>query len=284
MNFLAKTAVDRADSGIKDEGACLLWHLLSFTQADYFAMMYAYLDESGTHSSAPVMCVAGVMYTESALIRLDRAWKGELNRAGITHFHTTDYSSLQGEFRGMDKTHADQLYRNLLALVTKHFAGTAAVYIYANDKQSLFPRRQRGFGPYSACTYVCMEKLKQLAEREFGKKQISFSIEKWPQGASELLTLLEKREAIDGWPGVTYALHRKGLRPLETADILAYEYARRLRERGKGELRESLRTLLLLDQPNTYCHKYAKLIHPMVQLVQEVWNVKLKKKRKRKLP
>src|SRR5262245_48212460 len=51
--------------------------LLYFFPGPY-AMLSAYLDESGTHGEAPIMCVAGLLYTADAVKRLDQEWKEEL--------------------------------------------------------------------------------------------------------------------------------------------------------------------------------------------------------------
>ena len=61
----------------------------------------------------------------------------------------------------------------------------------------------------------------------FGHKEVHFEIEAGGEGTGELLELFKKRKKKDGWPGVDFSFSSKGLRPLETTDVLAYECTKR---------------------------------------------------------
>jgi len=77
-------------------------------------MLSAYLDESGTHDGSQPLCVAGVFFDAESRKRLNRRWKKELDRAGISYFHTVEQAHLRGQFAGKTREEVDRLYRALI--------------------------------------------------------------------------------------------------------------------------------------------------------------------------
>jgi hypothetical protein len=242
-------------------------------------MLHAYLDESVTNEKPPTLCIAGVFYTRKGLTRLDHAWRRELREAGVAAFHAVDCAHLRGEFEGRDRGFANQVYKNLIALVIQHGSGSAGVFSVGEDRTDPFHGHEWGFSPYTACAYACMEKIRDIAAKQLGHREVHFIIEAGHEKDGDLLTLLEKRRAKDGWPGIHYQFQSKGLRPLETADILAYEYAKRVKDRDKRNPRISLLKLLDIGGAGTGCNKIAWLVKPMLDQIQQLWTFKpLKRK------
>jgi hypothetical protein len=54
------------------------------------AVLYAYLDESGTHAGAPVLCVAGYVGNRKQWLAFDKEWLPKLKDSGISSFHAVE--------------------------------------------------------------------------------------------------------------------------------------------------------------------------------------------------
>jgi hypothetical protein len=209
------------------------------TSSEDVAMMRAYLDESGTHGDSLIQCVTGVLYDHRSLTLLNRAWAKELKVAGVERFRVTDFRKTPEE-----EERDDRLYRKLIPIIVKHAQGSVTVLSVSGEKDP-FRRWDWGFSPYTACSYACMEKLRQIAVRNLGHKELDFVIEDGHKDAGELRQVLkEKLRAPGGWPGVhDYRFHGKGPYAIETAGILAYELTKCLKDPNRP-LRKSLQALL----------------------------------------
>jgi hypothetical protein len=223
--------VDANRAGEEDCQGVILDHLLYFSPEPY-AMLMAYLDESGTHQGSPVMCVAGVLYTRKGVKQVDRAWKKELKLAGLSHFHTVDCAHLRGEFQGKRREWADGLYRKFIEIIKKNACGSMAVYMVPKS-EFVYRREEWGCSSYTACSLICMELLLNVAQGRLGHKQVSFYIESGHENMGELNVFIKKRRKV-GMAGMGFCqfTDKAALRPLQTADVWAYEYAKRGRDMG----------------------------------------------------
>ena len=65
------------------------------------AVLFAYMDPSGTHAGSPVISISGFVADESTWIAFDEAWKGVLEKPSwpsqLSRFHIT---AVRGNFRG----------------------------------------------------------------------------------------------------------------------------------------------------------------------------------------
>lgn len=63
----------------------------------------AYLDDSGTHQGSPIVVVAGAIASVSQWARLSKQWKKQLDCWNLPFFHTTDFVSGYGHYKGWDE-------------------------------------------------------------------------------------------------------------------------------------------------------------------------------------
>ena len=174
---------------------------------------------------------------------LDRRWKKELKLAGIRCFHTTDNAHLRGEFDGKPRVFADQLYRSLIELIAKHACGAAVVYTMPEHKFSacLSKLGYWAYSQYTTCAYLCVMTLMKLARR-LDDEHVRFSIESGHKDMRELDTLLG--EVAGAGVRFTYDFRPKdSVRPLQTADVWAYEAGKRVRDPNRP-LRKSLEAII----------------------------------------
>ena len=219
----ARKPVDARPRLEEDPRRFVLDHLLYFFRVPY-VMLSAYLDESGTHDASLPMCVAGILYDRAAVRRLDRAWKKELEQAGIRRFHTVEQAHLQGEFKGKDRGFADSLYIRLLGLISKYSCGSMTVCAIPRGEFDLFRKQGWEHSPYTICPYVCMQSLAVLAQSRMEDDQVAFFIESGHSDMGELNALL-RQQRHHGRQGLWSCqfVDKADLRPVQTADVLAYE-------------------------------------------------------------
>src|SRR5262249_8039808 len=132
--------------------------------------------------------------------------------------------------------------------------------------------------PYTACAYSCMHVLLQIAGK-LGHQKVDFTFEAGPK-TSELTGLIEKRLSKDGWPGMaSYQFHDKKSRLVQTADALAYECTKRIRDFDIRKPRKSLLSFL----PNPAgLDEGSSLLAPLTpQVLQQISTLLSAKKPKR---
>jgi hypothetical protein len=240
----------------------LLWHLLYFYGGPY-AMLYAYWDESDPqHASA--FCVAGVLYTCESVQNLDREWEKELTQAGIRRFHTVEYVHKRGEFDGMNPAVADALYIRLLEILKRNASGSVVVYSIPIGEFDVFREEKwRKYSPYTTCGYICVGLLSGFAEI-LNDVQVDFAIEAGQRNMGEFNALITQQRERGGLPKVaSHSFASKEIRPLQSADILAYEYGKRIKDMMKGsdrDLRKSLKSIIGDDPRHVATVLNAKLM------------------------
>ncbi len=238
--------VDAKGSAEEDVEECLLWHLLYFYPGPY-AMLYAYLDESDPqHASA--LCVAGALYEREGLTTLDEEWKRELEKASINRFHTVEYTHLRGEFKGWDRQVADALYIRLLGILKKNITGSVVVYSLPVGEFDVFREEKwRKYSPYTTCGYICTGLLCSFADL-LNDRNLDVTIEAGHSNMGELNALIEQQRGRGGLPIVaSCSFSSKEIRPLQSADVLAYEYGKRIKDMMKTPeklMRKSLKSVI----------------------------------------
>jgi hypothetical protein len=210
-----------------------------------YAMLSAFQDESCTHDGAISMGVTSVLYERGSLTKLNKEWTNELKRAGIRQFHKADSAGLHGEFEGKTHDFADQLYRKLVAIIAKRALGSVTACDFPVKGFDVLRSKNWGYSPYTICSCLCMIQVTRLAATRLGHDQVTFFIEDGHEKESELKKTIKELRASGLVPGIAgYGFHDKSdLHALSTADVIAYETTKRIKDRsGRNgtKLRKSL--------------------------------------------
>jgi Protein of unknown function (DUF3800) len=209
-------------------------------------MLLAYLDESGTHADSPVMGVAGSLYRPRDRRALDREWKRTLAAAGIPYFHAVEHAHLRGQFEGWNRAAADGVQRHLLGLLRKYSCGAAAVLTTVPDADfKEFEGVALGSGRYTTCAFFCMQLLLKIARWQDHTK-VSFTLERGHADAAKLKGFLQTLTNHDNFRSPFFFAGKSDARPLQTADIWAYElvkHARELHLQSGRPVRKSLESI-----------------------------------------
>jgi len=215
-------------------------------------MLKAYVDESGTHDQK-VTCVAGLLYTRKNIKNLERAWKRALDCYGLEYFHSTEANGLKGQFRNSNPARRDEACSRFVGMLPKYASGGAFAYITGIDDFKVYKKKHVwNHSQYATCAYACVVLLQDIA-RDLEESEVDITFETGVHGQGDLKIILEKMQ--DSGEPLTFGTRDKKFRPLQTADILAYEGWKRLRGSLDGhKIRDSLVSLLVGIPENALKH------------------------------
>ncbi len=139
---------------------------------------HAYLDESNTHSGAPIICAAGYIFAPEGADDFGRHWQSFLEQRGLEEFHANviqyrpDASEL---FAALTKLIGETAEAGFVRLLTRES-------LQAIQRQ---PAAQRLTGSaYSMCILTCMETMAEYAKQKGW--QLSYFVEDGNEYAGEL--------------------------------------------------------------------------------------------------
>jgi len=199
--------------------------------------VWGYYDESGRYDRAGNlvnMTLGGCVSVLGKWQELERAWKAVLDREGLDAFHMTDFEAWQPPFDfklpdgSRDHERHKSLLNRLLGLMVDHvegfhaFSAVSAVPPGANAHKHML----------EDCVIGAISYAVQETWRTYGRpinlvfaKQTHFG----RGGIEKYLWLYNFGDARDRIKGLTQSEPRD-VRPLQAADILAYEMCRVQRE------------------------------------------------------
>ena len=238
------SSVDRRFSVGEDHQGLILNDLLYFFPGPYI-MLSAYLDESGTHGDSRVMCVAGLLYKREQMEPLDSEWKEALSSAGVRYFHAVESSQLRGEFKGWERRKEDQLYRKLVGIVKGRACGGAVAYMTSEEQFDEYRKSWSWeYGQYTTCVYACVRLLLDTAEK-LDDGRVDLTIESGHKDMGEMDAFL--RRLSDKGLLLTHGFRdKKDIRPLQTADLWAYEARKRVNDQLARQIPLNPETLPVL--------------------------------------
>src|SRR5579859_5733495 len=113
--------MDDADRGIQNLAA-ISW-LPGCPKPSLFAVLIAYLDESGTHDpsgkqkGAEVAAIVGYLSTYKRWVKFQRAWRDVLKKYGVKTFHMKFFAHRTGEFKGWPEKKRRAFLSSLIAVI-----------------------------------------------------------------------------------------------------------------------------------------------------------------------
>src|SRR5437016_14268962 len=90
--------------------------LLEVFQSEYVLVMVlpyeAYFDETGTHSTAKFVCVAGYLFSQDSAREYARLWEVNVKPLlppGALFFHAAECIGRYGKFKGISETRSQEI-------------------------------------------------------------------------------------------------------------------------------------------------------------------------------
>jgi hypothetical protein len=189
-----------------------------------------YVDESGTGSDAPVLSVAGYIFTPDKARALTAEWRKMLDFYGLEYFRMSSCAHSTGPFKGMCVKRCDEIARRAIELTRAYTESGFGVVISRADYEEVVPVSMRGIigSPYTFCLRLCLSHARHWAETKSGfQGRFAYFFEKGHRDASEADRVL--RETYQARPErFRYESHtfvdKREVLALQPADMLAWHW------------------------------------------------------------
>jgi hypothetical protein len=213
------------------------------------AVIRMFVDESGVHDDSPCVSVAGYVSRPLKWRKFTRHWKQVLRPSKIEIFHATDCAGLHGEFKGWTVEKRDKLVTQLLPIIPQYAFGYTVALKLSEVEKALETRpelREFHRDPYASCfMWMLLSFLTDLDERTTGEARpiaVVHEVNDFKKSATDAFDYVRDTHPLGHLLlSLTFGTKQKFV-PLQAADTLAYEAARRIRFQD-GPERRSLTAL-----------------------------------------
>lgn len=204
-------------------------------------MLKAYMDESGTDEASPVLTVGTYIGRPAAWADWAKKWRAA--KKPIKVYHAVDAANLRGEFSALSNSDVGALFAKLAPIIADSSLAGMVVGIHMGEYRKaiaahptlsdIFP------SPYSACFQWTVQTILNWGLVSDSRERIAFAHEtnSFMGEATEAFAWV-KEKGNPGQVPITLSFGGKSdYMPLQTADIIAYEGNKRMRDPGKPERR-----------------------------------------------
>jgi hypothetical protein len=224
------------------------------------AMLEAYFDES--ERTAGVFCVAGYVFAPQQAKRFDEEWH---DLFGIRRFHMVDLVALKEDFKDLKRAEADRLLKEAVTIVKRRISFGTAISCYLSEINALSPRFIRGFGhAYPVCCHMAMTCVGDWLRRTDNHHPVTYFFEQGHEFEGEARWFMqhftkapEMKEHYQ-YHSDTF-IGKADARPLQSADLLAWEWAKCQDETIDNGIRHIRQSLRALFEPAPFQHY--KVLH-----------------------
>jgi hypothetical protein len=188
-----------------------------------------YVDESGSHDGAPILCVAGYVFEKQAAIDFDSAWQGNLKDAGLDYFRMSACAGGGEPFE--DKTMPERIAieTQLIGLTKQTTASGFAVTLNEAEYDAIIPKNDQLGSAYSYCLRMCLVAVRKWGDRSNFHGDIAYFFESGHRSQAEANAIMNRifkdpeHRARYRYAGHAFVDKNKA-RPLQAADLLAWQW------------------------------------------------------------
>lgn len=196
-------------------------------------MIAAYLDESGSHADSKIFALAGYYGDTQEWGIFSRQWKVALDRAGLNDnpFHMADFESCHGIFEGWSSSRKVALIEDLVGVIDRReLRGVGAAIVMEDYKEVVAGASEfleNKWAPYVVCQQLCYQIILKHTNADIifihdRQDEYDYPARSWFLDYKD-----GHPEVADRMKGITFS-SKSDFRPLQAADILAYETAKGL--------------------------------------------------------
>lgn len=203
-------------------------------------MIEAYFDESGTHDDSPVICVAGYLYESEKCGSLDLEWQAMLEKWGLPYFRMVDCAHGNKPFDKLSPEQCISAEKDAIRLIRKYMTHGIAITACESDYNEAIKTGDPFGAAYAWCCWMCFIAVEKWADKHDYNGGVAYFFETGHKYQGRTNALVEEIIKIDKLrKSFRYASHafagKTELRPLQTADILAWQSATFTKNRLSGE-------------------------------------------------
>jgi hypothetical protein len=213
-----------------------------------------YFDESGSDDGSPVLCVAGYLFEEEECKKLDLGWKTMLENYQLPYFRMSSCAHGNEPFDHLTKDEHIEAEKTAIKLINNHALLGLAIAINESDYNSWFPRQELTGDAYSFCCWQILAGIRTWIIRNQFRGEIAYFFEAGHKSQSTANAIMQR---IFNNPllrtNYCYAAHgfvdKRKVRPVQTADILAWQQATQVKRWLKNDQRMRLDFQALVAKP-----------------------------------
>jgi hypothetical protein len=129
-----------------------------------WAMLNAFIDESGTHAGSRLFVVAALLAPPEQWDRMSVSWERKLRKEHLDCFHATDCAVGGGDFKHWPRERRNSLYAAMAGLVAKHACYRAWTVTIIEDYFKFFKPEADKF-LYHLCLDGAVQGIRELARQ-----------------------------------------------------------------------------------------------------------------------
>jgi hypothetical protein len=189
----------------------------------------AFFDESGTHDSAPILCMGGLVLENEAAKQLSVRWKEMLDGYGLPFFRMAACAHGAKPFDRLDKDQRIAVETEAISIIRSAIKFGFAVSVYPSQFDKTVPHSPEIGSPYSLCAHTCLTAVRGWANRFNIEGKISYVFEAGHRSQAEangiMIRLFKKPNlrAEHRYAGHSFA-DKSVVLPLQAADIIAWQW------------------------------------------------------------
>jgi hypothetical protein len=237
--------------------------------------VWGYFDASGTHDNldsqgrpSPAVSVAGYLATPKQWEQFDKDWKQRLDKDNLPYFHMAEFVAQGGLFKKRNewpKERRDALIQDLIKIIGYNMTYGLGMVVFRADYDRVIAREPQVAtvlgSPYAFCSFRCFESAVDWARRAKYRESIKYVFESgdgFKHQVQDTHTFICNQDSLREFYKFSGSLtFDDGVktRPLQAADILAWElnkelYRRLYPDEKRPYTRNSL--TVLMEIPGDY--------------------------------
>lgn len=181
-----------------------------------------------------MLCVAGYLFEKEQARELDLAWEAVLDRYDLPFFHMVSCAHNNHPFDHLTRDECIEAQKEVIALINQHALLGVAAAVNEDDYWLMFGKNSPGGSPYSFLCWQVLAGIRSWINRSNFQGDIAYFYEAGHDSDGEADALMKR---IFSHPNLTegyrYAGHafvdKKKVRPVQTADILAWHWATQMK-------------------------------------------------------
>lgn len=249
-----------------------------FTPGEIYVVrtIHAFFDESGSHNSSPVLCVAGYAFEKREARLFSNEWRRLLRCYGVPFFHMVDCAHGSGPFASLSLRQRIFLQTACIKLIKRRAAHGFAVSVDPTAFHNIMPVWGPAKTPYAFCARCIIDEIGRWFFQSSFQGRSCYFFEDGHQSRNEassvIASVLENPLAAIHSVHYGYLKHeflaKQDALPLQAADMLAWQVATDVKHQATGRKRRR-DYASMLDMPVRHLHFGESKLNHYVQLLTE---------------
>jgi hypothetical protein len=186
--------------------------------------------------------VAGYLFEKEGCKALDMKWKAVLDRYRLPYFRMSACAHNQNPFVHLTPQECIDVEKEVIALIGDHALFGFAIAVNEDDYNTLFKAGSPGGSAYSFCCWQILAGIRTWIKRNNFQGEIAYFFEAGHASAPEANSIMNRLfQNPQLRSGYCYAAHafvdKQKVRPVQTADILAWQQATQVKRWLKNDHR-----------------------------------------------